>query len=500
MDEEVREHVKYFIKANVRRIQIALALIIIKTKPEGVTSVQHAANIQARCRLKYSDSVAEQPTRNTIYYNHKILPLQQNQLVSNLLGALPQLTVNPINYQFYASKNSPDYSQDMFDSQNKMKSNSVIDEDGSIDDEDTRMELNEKNLQFIQAMVQLKSIVNSCSYVPAAELENILSSVSPSTEEHFPESRSNFQLPDTLGSVIPNSSTSQWNTSDPGSSGMGLNSKRDGNAIVSSGILRYIIHSSDANRLLVHSVEAVLDYLGHSISINDGDKLDSIVRNWKGSVLEYSLNVMLELVENIACQGKERNECRDACIKFISNFIKGILYSDAMNMHPIWSQQCCILLEFGNSKCLCIDFLNFLIDSIQIISKNLKSNVTRTGTENKEEALDYKPGEIERCYYLFYLTENLLKKWKKFNLTVKKNKVASATSSHSRRTTVLDLWRQNLSTSINYTHPEKAAEIEENPESRWKDVLEELVTNFTDEYVLITFYAFECLTLLQSQA
>jgi hypothetical protein len=45
------------VKANVRRVQIALALAVIRSKPEGITAVQHAANIQASCRIKYSNCV-----------------------------------------------------------------------------------------------------------------------------------------------------------------------------------------------------------------------------------------------------------------------------------------------------------------------------------------------------------------------------------------------------------------------------------------------------------
>jgi len=47
----------FTVTANVRRVQIALALTVIKSKPEGITAAQHAANIQARCRIKYSNCV-----------------------------------------------------------------------------------------------------------------------------------------------------------------------------------------------------------------------------------------------------------------------------------------------------------------------------------------------------------------------------------------------------------------------------------------------------------
>jgi hypothetical protein len=47
----------FTVKANVRRVQIALALAVIKSRPEGITAVQHAVNIQACCRIKYSNCV-----------------------------------------------------------------------------------------------------------------------------------------------------------------------------------------------------------------------------------------------------------------------------------------------------------------------------------------------------------------------------------------------------------------------------------------------------------
>jgi hypothetical protein len=53
-----KNNIFFTVKANVRRVQIALALAVIRSKPEGITAVQHAANIQARCRIKYSNCVS----------------------------------------------------------------------------------------------------------------------------------------------------------------------------------------------------------------------------------------------------------------------------------------------------------------------------------------------------------------------------------------------------------------------------------------------------------
>lgn len=210
------------------------------------------------------------------------------------------------------------YSNDLFESEDSMTWTDV--QVGNSSD-DLLMEQNELNLQFIQAMVQLKSVVNTCSYIPASELQNILLTVNTGNNKEVKE----FQTDCGYGSdrsIIPNFPHSEMDF------GFGTNR----GASVSSGILKYITHSSDANRLLVHSVESVLQYLGQSILTEKCESLDMIVQNWKGSVLEYSLDVVIELVDHCARQGEEQNECREVCFSFIRNVVDRILNTDSLNM------------------------------------------------------------------------------------------------------------------------------------------------------------------------
>jgi len=215
----------------------------------------------------------------------------------------------------------------MFESEDGMAQTDV--QMGNNDD-DLLMEQNEQNLQFIQAMVQLKSIVNTCSYVPAPELQNILAAVHTGNDIEGEE----FQTDSCHGSVILGRSRCQQPSVIPSfphsEIGFGFGTNRA--TSVSSGILKYIFHSFDANRLLVRSVQAVLQYLGQRILTEECESLDLIVQNWKGSVLEYSLDVVLELVDQFAYQGEEQNECSEVCFAFIRNIVDGILNTDALNM------------------------------------------------------------------------------------------------------------------------------------------------------------------------
>jgi hypothetical protein len=150
----------------------------------------------------------------------------------------------------------------------------------------------------------------------------------------------------------------------------------------------------------------------------------------------------------------------------------------------------------GNSKHLCIDFLNYLTDKMQVMSRNLKPKAGSTNNVESEDPFSHKPGDIERSFYLFYMTEKLLKKWKTFEslkMSVNKKDIPQAYGAN-----VLELWRQNWSQPKGNTDSSCASNsIERNPASRWKDVLEELVINFTQDYPFITLYAFQCLELLQ---
>jgi hypothetical protein len=185
--------------------------------------------------------------------------------------------------------------------------------------DDLLMEQNELNLQFIQAMVQLKSVVNTSSYIPASELQNILLTVNTGNNKAVEELQTDCgQVLDR--SIIPSHSEMDF--------GFGTNRGTS----VSSGILKYIIHSSNANRLLVCSVESVLQYLGQSILTEKLESLDLIVQNWKGSVLEYSLDVLIQLVDHFARQGEEQNECREVCFTFIRSVVDRILNNSSLNM------------------------------------------------------------------------------------------------------------------------------------------------------------------------
>jgi len=196
--------------------------------------------------------------------------------------------------------------------------------------DDFLTEQNELNLLFIQAMVQLKSVVNSCSYVPALQLRNVLLAASTGNSKETEE----YHTEPNTAQVFSGRSRSQQLTVIPDFQhsemgfGFGTNSSTD----VSSGILKYIIHSSDTNRLLVRSVEAVLYYLGQSILTADSESLDLIVQNWKGSVLEYSVNVLVELVDHFAYQVEGQNECREICFTFFCNVVNRILDRDSLNM------------------------------------------------------------------------------------------------------------------------------------------------------------------------
>jgi hypothetical protein len=150
----------------------------------------------------------------------------------------------------------------------------------------------------------------------------------------------------------------------------------------------------------------------------------------------------------------------------------------------------------GNSKFLCIDFLNYLIDMIQIISRNLKPKAASTNNVERKDPLDHKPGDIEKSFYIFYMTEKLLKKWKRFQPSKMPANTNATSRAHS--TNILNLWRQNWSRSpSNLKSSEQSDNIECSPAARWKDVLEELVISFTEEYPFITLYSFQCLELLQ---
>jgi len=178
--------------------------------------------------------------------------------------------------------------------------------------------------------------------------------------------------------------------------------------------------------------------------------------------------------------------------------LRRILLSFAFSLqHPVWTQQCCVIVELGNCKPLCTDFLNFLIEKIQVMFINLKPKPALGSNAESKDPLDHKPGDIEKSFYIFYMTEKLLKKWKKFHSS--ETSMNKSDSSQGSGTNILHLWRQNWSKSGNDSRSSEWLDNTEcNPALRWKDVLEKLVMNTTEDYPFITLYSFKCLKLLQS--
>jgi hypothetical protein len=199
--------------------------------------------------------------------------------------------------------------------------------DNSSDDA-SLMEQNDLNLQFIQAMIKLKSAVNTCSHISTTELQNILSTVPTNSGREIHE----LQTDCGHRSLISHRSRNHRVIYDFPDSGIGFGFGTNRPSSVSGGILKYLMCSSDANYLLVCSVEAVLQYLGQSILTENCESLDMFFQNWKGSVLEYSLNVVLQLVDHFAQQGEEENGCRSVCLAFIRSAVDGILSTDSQNM------------------------------------------------------------------------------------------------------------------------------------------------------------------------
>jgi hypothetical protein len=52
-------------------VQIALAIAIVRSKPENITAVQHAATIQARFRAKYPNCVSFVTQEFTVNWYNK---------------------------------------------------------------------------------------------------------------------------------------------------------------------------------------------------------------------------------------------------------------------------------------------------------------------------------------------------------------------------------------------------------------------------------------------
>ena len=161
--------------------------------------------------------------------------------------------------------------------------------------------------------------------------------------------------------------------------------------------------------------------------------------------------------------------------------------------HLMWRQQCSILVEFGNSKYLCIDFIDFLIKKVQVMVVNVIKNEKKIN-DDKIQYLDYKPDEVEKGFYLFFMIENLLKKLKTLDL-LKEDSSNDTVRSKTKITNVVDLWRTNwLRRDATISEPPK--HNDKVKLMKWKDILENMIIDCSQDFPFIACYVWNCLELL----
>ncbi|PSN35916.1 hypothetical protein C0J52_07171 [Blattella germanica] len=469
MDIDLEYSVKAFIKANIRRIQIALALAISRFKPDGLTAVQFAANIQARVRLKYLNCEISKSIDQSQFGDEKMLFLQQKQLLTRLRGILPQSFIErpTVTNTFQLLTG---YSNDVFIFGETLETD-IEDEDGRL------VNHHEFNLRFIEAMIQLKNIIESSSYVSASRLQDIFLKFpyhSGYNRKEIHNDSYNSKLFMSTLSIATNPN----------------HTVNNGNMLLPNGILGYIIHSSDTNILLLQCVKAILNRLEHNLLTDNTTLLKTTIQNWKGSLLEDSLKVVFQLVNNTTGNGQRKNEYYKACLVFIHKIIEHLFSNDSLNMHMAWQLRCCILTEFGNCKYLCIEFLDYLIREVRKMCKKFKND-----NKMKTQTLYCSPSEGEKIFYLFYMIETLLKKWKKFSLF---NKNSNQRPPEFRTATVVDLWRRSWHTP----NDDKLSSMpDENDDERiweWREILEDVIIDFSENCSFMAFYTWKCLDLLNS--
>lgn len=214
-------------------------------------------------------------------------------------------------------------------------------------------------------MIQLKSTINSCSSVKTSTFHNIMRSMpcDNTSNQCYIYTNQNFLHESQVPTLSFNDQRNAFNsragtelTDDSGYDSIAVYSSRAREGDVSSTMLKYLIYNSDANQVLLESVNIVLKHLETIVLNKDIICLKTNMQNWKGSLLEDAVSVLINIV-NLLHQDETVSASHSLCFKFIKKIIYSIL-EDSQN-----TKVRITILIFSGKKVLIfsLSFYKFLV-------------------------------------------------------------------------------------------------------------------------------------------
>ncbi|XP_049838255.1 uncharacterized protein LOC126283772 [Schistocerca gregaria] len=440
------------------RVKLALAIAIVRSKPTNITAKQVAVSLKKKLETEQS----------TVWRRKTDLNLRQRiqKLKHELLySALPSESTNVSDFPLGGDIPGKDIP------------------DGAEED---ATEETEFHLMFIQSMVQLKSAVSTCTFLRASVLKTIVNSMT--TDVLYPGKEFGAEHNTSIGDVesVYSLNTMQSGpqmTEDSGYSSVEVGKESDRK--IPSSLLKYILCDSDANDLIVKSVETVLSYLEKSLSDDDEGTLEKIERDWRNSLLEDAVNILTDTVNILTQYDQGSGECRSACLGFIKKQIHRILTPSKISKYTTCECRCLIVCEMCSSLYLCSDTIEFLLEKVILLSRETVSACEADLDEYVDGVL---VRETDLNFYMFYLLETLIVKYLKLVKIMKQSSHKLKEKPKPTMRNILELWRNKFCDKPATENTN--CEEEDEHLSRinvWSSSLEQCLIKFSESNPKLTF-------------
>uniref|UniRef100_A0A0A9YNF4 GRIN2-like protein n=1 Tax=Lygus hesperus TaxID=30085 RepID=A0A0A9YNF4_LYGHE len=317
-----------FVQQIHNKVSIAVAIAVIKSKPDNVTTEEYVRDLQSRVLKEWQKNPVPD------IFEDKLVSIHLNKAAQDVAEVLP---------------NSPVVESD--DSPVDLASSNVLENlpgcrsPSPIPNE----EVIEEHGAYFQSLVRLKFAVETRKTVPFDSVRDFIEG----TKSHSGNVKSNIP-----GFGSPRkSSISQ----DSGVVSSAANGSKVPNS-VSSSLFRSITHSADTEALITKSSQSLLGYVRSAVF---STPFDSYYR-WKGSLLEKTCDIL--------ARSSMDSQCRTAIGSFLASSLDQIWMIDDVIKSFAVEHQLMILSTLCGVADVCSSALNNVMSKFDEFSETFAAN------------------------------------------------------------------------------------------------------------------------------
>ncbi|KAF6213708.1 hypothetical protein GE061_011430 [Apolygus lucorum] len=424
-----------FVQEIQNKVSIAVALAVIKSKPDNVTAEEYARDLQNRVLKEWQKNPVPD------IFEDKIVSMRLNKAAQDVAEVLPSSPVvesdeSPVDLDSSnVLENLPSYR-----SPSPIPNESVIEEHGI----------------YFQSLVRLKFAVETRKTVPFDSVRDFIEGA----KSHTGSVKSNIQ-----GFGSPRKSTI---SQDSGVVSSAANGSKVPNS-VSSSLFRSITHSAETEALIAKSSQSLLSYVRSAVF---STPFDSYYR-WKGSLLEKTCHIL-------TCSSVD-SQCRSAVVSFIASSLDQIwMIDDGIKSYAV-EHQLMILSTLCGLVDVCSSALNNVMSKFDEFTERFSSNELPSPTDVHK---------VEKIPHFLRFAEILFASWRRRVTKRLKNSEEANTSSSS----LTKLWRLKSDVLAGSSLDKNEIVLLKS----WRETLEKLSISCVEVYPLINSHLLKTLAAIDS--